>query len=82
MLGWASMALAGIVYYLFPSAGETMLAKVHFWLHNIGLPILMLGLILLVNEVAHMEPVVATGGVLVTVGIIVFMVNILKNVKR
>lgn len=82
LLGWASLALAGIIYYLFPSASESVLAKIHFWLHNLGLPVMMIGLILLVNEVAGVEPVIATGGVLVTLGIIAFMFNMLKNVRR
>ncbi|MEC0372898.1 cytochrome-c oxidase [Paenibacillus chibensis] len=82
LLGWASLALSGIIYYLFPNAGDHLLAKVHFWLHNIGLPVMMIGLILYVNEVAHVEPVIATGGVLVTIGILTFMVNVLQNVKR
>lgn len=34
LLGWASLALAGLVYHFYPVAGETRLARVHFWLHN------------------------------------------------
>jgi cbb3-type cytochrome oxidase subunit 1 len=49
LLGWASLALAGIVYHLFPSAATTVLAKLHFWLHNIGLPVMMVGLALLLS---------------------------------
>jgi cbb3-type cytochrome oxidase subunit 1 len=43
LLGWASMALFGLIYHFYPKAGETKLAKTHFWLHNIGTPFLQLG---------------------------------------
>ena len=32
LLGWASLALAGIIYHLHPAAGETRLARIHFWM--------------------------------------------------
>jgi cbb3-type cytochrome oxidase subunit 1 len=37
LLGWASLALAGVVYHLYPAAAGTRLARWHFWLHNGGL---------------------------------------------
>ncbi len=82
LLGWMSMALAGLIYVGFPGAAETTLAKVHFWLHNISLPIMMIGLALLVSGVENAGPAVATGGTLMVLGIIVFAINILKNVKN
>ena len=44
LLGWASFALVGLVYHLYPAAAETKLARIHFWLHNLGLPAFMLAL--------------------------------------
>ncbi|WP_442604037.1 cytochrome-c oxidase [Paenibacillus sp. KN14-4R] len=81
LLGWASLALAGIIYHLFPNAGRSLLGKIHFWLHNIGLPIMMIGLILLVSDVENMEPIIATGGTLVSIGILLFMINLFRNVR-
>ncbi|MCH1626188.1 cytochrome-c oxidase [Fredinandcohnia quinoae] len=81
LLGWASMGLAGIYYHLFPQAGESKIGTAHFWLHNIGLPIMMIGLAALVLGNASFEPVVAVGGTITTLGIILFVVNILVNVK-
>lgn len=82
LLGWVSMALAGLIYVAFPKAGETILAKVHFWLHNISLPIMMIGLAFLVSGVTAATPAVATGGTLMVLGIIVFAINILKNINN
>ncbi|MEX3617843.1 cytochrome-c oxidase [Paenibacillus glucanolyticus] len=81
LLGWASLALAGVIYYLFPAAGESTVGKVHFWLHNIGLPVMMIGLALLMSGVESVEPVIAVGGVLVTLGILAFLYNVLIHVK-
>lgn len=81
LLGWASLALAGVIYVLFPAAGEFTAGKVHFWLHNIGLPVMMIGLALLVSGMESVEPVIAAGGVLVTLGILAFLYNVLTHVK-
>ncbi|WP_255472998.1 cbb3-type cytochrome c oxidase subunit I [Planomicrobium sp. CPCC 101079] len=43
LLGWATMALFGLVYHYFPRAGGSKLGKVHFWLYNIGAIALLLG---------------------------------------
>lgn len=81
LLGWVSLALAGFVYHVFPKSAESVLAKIHFWLHNIGLPIMMIGLFILVSGIANTEPVIAVGGTLTSIGIIIFMINVLKNVS-
>ncbi|WP_066068217.1 cytochrome-c oxidase [Neobacillus soli] len=82
LLGWMSLAVAGLVYVAFPSAAQTTLAKVHFWLHNIALPIMMIGLAFLVTGTESAEPAVAVGGTLMVLGIIIFAINVLKNVKN
>ncbi|WP_462408871.1 cytochrome-c oxidase [Neobacillus sp. Marseille-QA0830] len=82
LLGWTAMTLAGLIYVAFPSAGETALARAHFWLHNIALPIMMIGLAFLVSGVEEAGPAVAVGGTLMVLGVIIFAINILKNVKN
>jgi len=37
LLGWASLALVGLIYRQFPVAGSHWMATVQFWLHNAGL---------------------------------------------
>lgn len=34
LLGWASLALAGLIYNLYPAASQSKLGAIHFWLHN------------------------------------------------
>lgn len=81
LLGWASLALAGIIYYLFPALAENKLGKTHFWLHNVGLPIMMAGLILLESGNGDVEPVIAAGATIMSVGIICFVLNVVFNLK-
>ncbi|KPL59546.1 cytochrome-c oxidase [Rossellomorea vietnamensis] len=81
LLGWTALTLAGLIYHLFPAVSTTKLAKAHFWLHNVGLPLMMIGLFLFVLGNEALVPVIATGGVLTTVGILLFGINILKELK-
>ena len=41
LLGWTTLALAGLIYSVYPDAGRSRLAAIHFWLHNISLPVMM-----------------------------------------
>ncbi len=81
LLGWTALTLAGIIYHLFPAVSSTKLAKAHFWIHNIGLPLMMIGLFLFVLGNEAVIPVIATGGVLTTVGVLLFGYNVLKELK-
>lgn len=81
LLGWASLALVGIIYHLFPRAAENYFAKIHFWLHNIGLPIMMIGLVWLESGSLSFEPLIVIGASLTSIGILLFVINVLINVK-
>jgi hypothetical protein len=82
LLGWAAMGLAGLVYLVVPDTGRGPLAVTHFWLHNVGLPVMMAGLLVehgLGDERA--EPVIGLGSTLVIAGLVVFAVNLFRNGK-
>jgi len=81
LLGWVSLALAGIIYTLFPDLASTKLAKTHFWLHNITLPIMMVGLTFIIYGQVALTPVVAISGTILVLAIILFAYNILRNLK-
>jgi heme/copper-type cytochrome/quinol oxidase subunit 1 len=40
LLGWATLAIAGVVYLVVPRCAGSRLAAAHFWLHNLGLPVI------------------------------------------
>ena len=81
LAGWASFALAGLIYHLFPSLAENALGKLHFWLANIGLPIMLISLITMVAGNPSAEPFIAIGASILTLGILSFVINVLKNLK-
>jgi len=82
LLGWVSMALFGLIYCIFPKAGETKLAKAHFWLHNIGLP-LMQGVLFVQLVTGNQALVVGTiiGSLLLVLGVVLFVINVLAHIK-
>ena len=81
LLGWASLALAGLVYHLYPAAATTRLARIHFWLHNLGLPVFMVALGVLLTGTESAIPIVAAAASVVLVGLAIFAINVLINVK-
>lgn len=82
LLGWASLALAGLIYHLYPAAAKTRLARIHFWLHNFGLPVFMVGLGMLLTGRESAGVIVGVSASVVLIALAVFAANVLINVKR
>ncbi|WP_409274520.1 cytochrome-c oxidase [Neobacillus sp. SCS-31] len=81
LVGWASMALFGVIYVLFPKAGETQLAKLHFWLYNISLPLFMLGLSFLLLGNESLIILLQIFPNILVLAVLLFVINVFKNVK-
>jgi hypothetical protein len=81
LLGWASLAIMGVVYRVYPAAAETRLAQVHFWVHNGALPVFMLGLAAMLSGHARLHVLVDIGASAVGVAIVVFAVNIWRCIR-
>jgi len=82
LLGWATMALAGLIYVQFPRAAQTRLAKIHFWLHNLALPVMMVGLAFLLSGHDELVVLVEAGSTTMVVALVCFVVNICMNVRE
>ena len=82
LLGWTTMALAGLIYSVFPQAGASRLARVHFWLLNLALPVMMVALSLLLFGMTAIAPVLAISEIIGAVAIVVFAVNLFINLKN
>ncbi len=77
LLGWVSMALFGVIYHFYPKAADTRLAKTHFWLHNIGLPVMQIGLAIeIVSGNSVLLPAVIVSSLLIVVGVVLFTINL------
>lgn len=82
LLDWVSLALIGTIYHLFPEAGKNKLAQSNFWLLMTGVPLLTFAMILFsVGKHDLAGPISGIGGILILIGVLLFMINIWLNVK-
>ena len=82
LLGFTLMTIFGLAYRLIPSMAEGMLAQAHFWLHQVGALILLVGLFLmfsgnLAESTAGMIFPVAE--ILVMAGIFCWLTNVFRK---
>jgi cbb3-type cytochrome oxidase subunit 1 len=79
LMGWMTMGIAGLIYRAWPELESRLLARWHFWLHNLGLPVMMASLAL--KEYGHpeVEPIIGIGSIVVMLGLLLFTINLLKN---
>jgi ABC-type antimicrobial peptide transport system permease subunit len=82
LAGWVSMALFGLIYGVYPAMAQSKLAKIHFWLHNAGMPFMLAGIYGIWHQQAFGEPVVGVGSLLVAIGFVLFAFNLWKNAKE
>ena len=82
LIGWLSLAVTGAICHIFPLAGENKIAIVHFWLKMIGVPLLLFGMILFgLGKLQIASFISGVGGILILIGALLFVINIVKNVK-
>ncbi len=82
LLGWVSMALVGLVYCQFPVLASNALARWHFRLHNLGLPVMMLALALYHSGYETAEPVLGLSAVVTVLALLLFSCNLVINLGR
>ena len=81
LLGWTTLALAGLIYTVYPKAAASRLARIHFWLHNMALPAMMGSLAAFLLGHPGAVPVLVASEIVAAAGVIVFACNIFLNVK-
>lgn len=81
LLGWASMALAGLIYDRFPAAGASRLGLLHFWMHNLVLPASMIVLFASIAGAAVPDALLAVLAILLWLALFVFALNLYQNLK-
>ena len=84
LLGFVLPMVFGITYHLFPAAGNSGLARAHFWLHQIGTLVLLVLLTLLLTDrisEAAMFPIAPLAEVAVMAGLILFAVSVFRHVR-
>jgi hypothetical protein len=81
LLGWATMALTGLVYIVVPASATGALAALHFWLHNLGLPLMLVSLGVYSYGNAAAEPVIGLGALTTFVALVLFAANVLRQAR-
>ena len=82
LLGFALMAIFGLVYRAYPAMAAHGLARVHFWLHLLGGGVLLVMLYLLLSgniTEAAMFPLAPIAEVAVLLGLLCFIFNLWRN---
>ncbi len=82
LLGWTTLALAGLIYSVYPDAGVSRLARIHFWLHNIALPTMMGSLSAFLLGHPQAVPILVASEFIAAAGVVVFACNVFLNVKQ
>ncbi|MBM7569155.1 hypothetical protein [Paenibacillus sacheonensis] len=84
LLGWATLAICGLIYLRFPKAAESPLAKWHFWLHAIGLPLMLIMLTMMANDYTYEWVTILkrVGETLAGTGVFIFGINVFKNINE
>jgi hypothetical protein len=72
LLGWASMAITGLLYRVFPEAARTRAAAWHFWMYNIATPAMLLAIFALYLGVKQAEPVAGVAAVVILASVLLF----------
>lgn len=83
LLGWTTLAISGLIYTVFPQTGATKLARVHFWLLNLALPLMMgsLAYVLLTGDMKIL-PALVISEISAAVAILAMTANIFLNLQN
>jgi len=76
LLGWASLALAALVFHVFPETARTRLATLWFWTYNLSVPIGLGGLALFLLGYARAEPALVFGQFGIWAAGLMFAINV------
>ena len=83
LLGWVSLAIIGCIYLLKPKLATTRLAQLHFWLHNIGAPVLLVAVAFIHSgSVEIAGPIAGISSIVTVIGIMCFAVNLWRGIDR
>jgi hypothetical protein len=84
LVGFVLMSLFGILYHLFPSMAKNMLARVHFWLHQVGSLVLVIMLFLLLSGrigESAMAPIAPIAEAAILIGVALYAYNLFRNAR-
>jgi hypothetical protein len=81
VVGWVSFAIFGLFYAAFGHAVPLLLARVHFWLAQVSLAALVVGLYLLYSGKTQYEPIAAISSLGYAASFLVFALAALSSLR-
>jgi hypothetical protein len=81
LLGWVSLALAALVFHVFPETARTRLATVWFWTYNVCFPLGLGGLALVMAGHKWAEPALIVGQLGIWAAGVMFAINVLWTLR-
>ena len=81
LLGWATLAVAALIFYMFPRLARTRLATGWFWLYNIALPVAMISLAFMLSGNERAKLLVEVSHTVLWIGGILFAANVLIHLR-
>ena len=82
LLGFTLMTVFGLGYRLIPALAASRLAPVHFWLHQAGTLVLMVGLYLMISgqvDAATIGPIFPVAEVAILIGALIWAANLWRT---
>lgn len=84
LLGFTLMTVFGLAYRVIPGLADGLLAKGHFWLHQIGALMLLVGLFLMMSGRVAEEtigPMFPVAELAVLLGAVLWAVNLFRTAR-
>jgi hypothetical protein len=72
LLGWVSMAIFWMVGQSFPGTQDGPMARVQFWLYNLGVPVMLASLALRIHGRDGLEPLIGVASMAIGVSVFLF----------
>ncbi|MAW89121.1 MAG: hypothetical protein CMJ42_21595 [Phyllobacteriaceae bacterium] len=80
LVGWVTMGLFGFYYHLVPTAGERMLAKVHYAVATLGVVTIVPGIVMAITQQG--ETLAKIGSVLTILSMLIFLYTVVTTRAR
>jgi hypothetical protein len=81
LLGWVSMSLFGIIAAVYPATSQGTVATLQFWIHNLGLPVLLVSLAAKLKGYDAVEPVLGLASITVGLGVLLFAYQVITTLR-
>lgn len=81
LLGWVSMTLFGLIGAVYPATIQGRIATVQFWVHNLGLPALLVSLAARLKGHEAAAPLLGLASVVVGSGVLLFAYQVLVALR-